>query len=266
MTDPMAVWLVHEKVGEGSYGEIYRATRRVPLATSAEENTAALKVIDLERTSDDLDDLLTEVDFQAKCLSAYLARFYGAWMWERKLYIAMEFLGGGSAEQLLRTCKLNEDICSFILREVAQGLSYMHTNGKIHRDIKAANILFSSTGGVKLADFGVAAQLTADRQVRNTFVGTPLFVAPEIVLSQTYDTAVDVWSYGVMAIELAMGVAPRANQHPMEVLYQIPTSPSPQLGPEFSAEFRDLVGQCLSKIPEQRPKMSELLKSHPFLQ
>ncbi|KAJ3043132.1 Serine/threonine-protein kinase 25 [Rhizophlyctis rosea] len=256
-SDPMELWTLIEKVGEGSYGEIYKAISK----TSPQ--IVALKIIDLERTTDDLEDLLAEVDFQAKCYSPHLARYFGSWMWDSKLTIAMEFLGGGTAEDLLKHTRLNEEQCAYILRECAKGLEYMHGEGKIHRDIKAANILFDNSGAVKLADFGVAAQLTARQLQRTTFVGTPLYMAPEIILNQPYGPKVDVWSLGVMAIELATRKAPRCDMHPMDVLYAIPTTPSPQLDASFSPEFRDWVNRCLQKSPETRPMAKDLLQ-HPF--
>ncbi|KAJ3299992.1 Serine/threonine-protein kinase 24 [Borealophlyctis nickersoniae] len=256
-SDPLELWTLIEKVGEGSYGEIYKAISR------SSPQIVALKIIDLERTTDDLDDLLAEVDFQAKCFSPHLARYFGSWMWEHKLTIAMEYLGGGTAEDLIKHGKLTEDQCAYILREVVKGLEYMHSERKIHRDVKAANILFDNAGAVKLADFGVAAQLAANKAVRTTFVGTPLYMAPEIVLSQPYGPKVDIWSLGIMAIELGTRRAPRCEMHPMDVLYSIPTTPSPQLDESFSSEFRDFVKQCLAKNPEARPTAKDLL-SHPF--
>ncbi|TPX33698.1 hypothetical protein SmJEL517_g03461 [Synchytrium microbalum] len=256
--DPWELWTSMEKVGEGSYGEIFKCISK----TSPQ--IVALKVIDLEKTKDDLDDLLAEVDFQAKCNSPHLARYYGSWMWDNKLTIAMEFLGGGTAEDVLKQIKYSEDQCSYILREVLKGLEYMHTNCKIHRDIKAANILFDNNGGVKLADFGVAAALTQKDQLRNTFVGTPLYMAPEIVMSIAYDYKVDIWSLGIMAIELAVGRPPKHDQHPMDILFAIPTSPPPKLEGDFSAEYKDFVRSCLAKTPVTRPSASNLLK-HPFV-
>ncbi|KAJ3201041.1 Serine/threonine-protein kinase 24 [Clydaea vesicula] len=161
-SDPLNLYELIEKVGEGSYGEIYRAmSKNGP-------QIVALKIIDLEKTEDDIEDLLTEVDFQAKCDSPYLAKYYGSWMWENKLTISMEFLSGGTLEDLL-------------------------------------------------ADFGVAAQMTTGKAYRDTFVGTPLYLAPEIITSEKYDTKVDIWSLGVMGIEIATGFVPRRDQHPMDV-------------------------------------------------
>ncbi|TPX44936.1 hypothetical protein SeMB42_g04165 [Synchytrium endobioticum] len=257
-SDPWELWTRIEKVGEGSYGEIFKCISKIS------PQIVALKVIDLEKTKDDLDDLLAEVDFQAKCNSPHLARYYGSWMWDSKLTIAMEFLGGGTAEDVLKQIKYTEEHCSYILRECLKGLEYMHTNCKIHRDIKAANILFDNNGCVKLADFGVAAALTSKDQLRNTFVGTPLYMAPEIILSMAYDYKIDIWSLGIMAIELAVGKPPKHDQHPMDILFAIPTSPPPKLEGEFSAEYKDFVNCCLQKTPTTRPSASHLLK-HPFV-
>ncbi|RKO92716.1 SerineTHREONINE-protein kinase Mst4 in complex with an quinazolin [Blyttiomyces helicus] len=256
-SDPLVLYTLIEKVGSGSYGEIYRSMHK------QNPQIVALKIIDLTRTQDDLDDLLAEVDFQAKCFSPHLARYFGSWMWDNKLTIAMEYLGGGTAEDFIRQRALTEEQCAYIIREVLKGLEYMHAENKIHRDIKAANILFDNSGAVKLADFGVAAQMKSAQDARTTFVGTPLYMAPEIIMNEPYTTKVDIYSLGVMCIELATGRAPRHDMHPMDVLYAIPTTPSPKLVGDWSAEFKEFVDKCLMKNPKKRPTATELL-AHPF--
>ncbi|KAJ3396724.1 hypothetical protein HDU92_002090 [Lobulomyces angularis] len=257
-SDPLLLYQLLHKVGEGSYGEIYKAMSKT------QQQIVALKVIDLEKTEDDIEDLLIEVDFQAKCDSPYLAKYNGSWLWENKLSIAMEFLGGGTLEELVNNCKLTEAHCSFILREVLRSLYYLHKTMKIHRDIKPANVLFDNNSCVKLADFGVAAQMTSTKNYRETFVGTPLYLAPEIILSDKYGTKVDIWSLGVMGIEIATGIVPRRNQHPMDILYAIPKESPPHLPNTFSAEFRDFISKCCVKDPKRRSTAEELLR-HPFI-
>ena len=245
-------------IGKGSFGLVYKGIWKKT------GEVVAIKEIDLEESADDLIEIQKEIDMLRACESQYVVKYHGCALVNTKLWIVMEYMGGGSVRELLQIEMMSESVIAIVLQQVIHALEFLHKGRKIHRDIKAANILLNRHGDVKLADFGVASSIEA-RNKAYTFVGTPFWMAPEVILEGSgYDEKCDIWSLGITAIEMATGMPPYADMAAQRVLMLIPQNAPPTLEGNFSAPFRDFVKQCLIKDHTQRPSATSLL-NHPFI-
>lgn len=238
-----------ETVGKGAYGSVHKG---IEIATG---NVVALKIINLDTEDDDVGDIQREVALLTQLRDApNITHYYGCFLDGPRVWIVMEYAQGGSVRTLMKACKdgvVEEKYVSVITREVLSALSYLHKSSIIHRDLKAANILITATGKVMLCDFGVSALLVTASSKRNTLVGTPHWMAPEVAQGSAYDTKADIWSLGIAIYEMIKGSAP--NSHMMDqakLIQMLPRMKPPRLiEGEGSKELREFVAHCLRESP-----------------
>uniref|UniRef100_A0A672ZMI0 non-specific serine/threonine protein kinase n=1 Tax=Sphaeramia orbicularis TaxID=375764 RepID=A0A672ZMI0_9TELE len=270
--DPAGIFELVELVGNGTYGQVYKG-RHVKTG-----QLAAIKVMDV--TGDEEEEIKAEINMLKKYSHhRNIATYYGAFIKKNppgiddQLWLVMEFCGAGSVTDLIKNTKgnsLKEEWTAYICREILRGLTHLHQHKVIHRDIKGQNVLLTENAEVKLVDFGVSAQLDRTVGRRNTFIGTPYWMAPEVIACDenpdaTYDFKSDLWSLGITAIEMAEGAPPLCDMHPMRALFLIPRNPAPRLkSKKWSKKFQSFIESCLVKSHSQRPSTEQLLK-HPFI-
>ncbi|XP_069459359.1 misshapen-like kinase 1 isoform X11 [Ovis canadensis] len=272
LRDPAGIFELVEVVGNGTYGQVYKG-RHVKTG-----QLAAIKVMDV--TEDEEEEIKQEINMLKKYSHhRNIATYYGAFIKKSppgnddQLWLVMEFCGAGSVTDLVKNTKgnaLKEDCIAYICREILRGLAHLHAHKVIHRDIKGQNVLLTENAEVKLVDFGVSAQLDRTVGRRNTFIGTPYWMAPEVIACDenpdaTYDYRSDIWSLGITAIEMAEGAPPLCDMHPMRALFLIPRNPPPRLkSKKWSKKFIDFIDTCLIKAYLSRPPTEQLLK-FPFI-
>ncbi|XP_069045283.1 STE20-like serine/threonine-protein kinase isoform X2 [Lepisosteus oculatus] len=264
--NPEEVWEIVGELGDGAFGKVYKAQNKQTGIL------AAAKVIDT-KSEEELEDYMVEIDILASCDHAYIVKLLDAFYYENKLWILIEFCAGGAVDAVMLELErpLTEPQIRVVCKQTLDALSYLHENKVIHRDLKAGNILLTLDGDIKLADFGVSAKNTKTLQRRDSFIGTPYWMAPEVVMCETskdrpYDYKADIWSLGVTLIEMAQIEPPNHELNPMRVLLKIAKADPPTLmqPSRWSPEFSDFLRKALDKNVDNRWSTSQLLQ-HPFV-
>mmetsp|Transcript_20572 Transcript_20572/g.39094 ORF Transcript_20572/g.39094 Transcript_20572/m.39094 type:complete len:600 (-) Transcript_20572:360-2159(-) len=264
---------IQKMLGEGSFGQVFRARHKASGAI------VAVKVVPNNEGDAEADKIMGEIDILAKCNSPYIVGYFECFVCPPKkkldageMWIIMEFCDGGSVSDLIEAAggrggfAMPEEAIRAACAGIVLGLEYLHKKEICHRDIKCGNVLLTNDGHVKLADFGVSAELTNTINKRKTVVGSPFWIAPEVIKEAHYDGRADVWSLGITAIEMAEGAPPHSNLNPLRAIFLIPSKPAPTLADpdNWSPEMLDFIRCCCKKDPSERSD-SALLTSHPFV-
>ncbi|XP_043931390.1 mitogen-activated protein kinase kinase kinase kinase 2-like isoform X1 [Protopterus annectens] len=265
LNDPLVDYELIQRIGSGTYGDVFKAR------FTKTSDLAAIKIVKLD-PGDDITSIQQEIMMMKDCHHSNIVSYFGSYLRNNKLWICMEYCGGGSLQDIYHvTGPLSEKQIAYVCRETLKGLHHLHARGKMHRDIKGANILITDKGDVKLADFGVSAEINASVAKRKSFIGTPYWMAPEVAAVEKkggYNQLCDIWAVGITAIELAELQPPLFDLHPMRALMVMSKSsfqpPKLKDKANWSPNLHHFIKHALTKNPKKRPTAEKLLQ-HPFL-
>jgi len=259
--DPADNYVFEARIGKGGQGNVFSAYKK-----NQKDQVFAFKVMKVtDRVVEYKIKKEIAIGFLAK--SNYVIAFYDMYRFKGHIFLLMEYMDSGNLTKFIMTYykKIPEKVIAYLIYCILRGIDDLHDHFKIHRDIKSDNVLLAKDGRIKLADFGFAIQLTQETARRKSIVGTPCWMAPELIQESAYDEKVDIWSLGILALELADGEPPYIREPPIKIMYKISCSEAPKLNSkDWSKDFQSFLNQCLMKDPKQRPSSKELL-AHPFM-